>query len=124
MVNKAKLKGDNFERAVKNLLEAEGIRCTRTLLPAQAGKQDPGDLLIEGTFRAECKCRKAAKADGLITISKWLGDKDFLIAKRNYNPPIVVVTWQNFINLLKDHKIIQAQLEIISPSAQSNDMEE
>jgi len=99
MSNPAKQKGDRFERSVVHLLGAEGISASRTLLPAQAGRQNPGDLIIQQKYRAECKARKSA--GGFKLIDSWMGENDFLICKRDYKSPLVCMRWDTFIDLLK-----------------------
>ena len=94
----SKRKGDRFEREIVNALKAEGFEAQRTLLPAQSGRQDPGDLLIEG-MNAECKV--SGRAEGFKTMNKWLENRDILFVKQSYKKPMVSMTWETFIWLMK-----------------------
>lgn len=94
----SKRKGDRVEREVVNALKAEGFEAQRTLLPAQAGRQNPGDLVVEG-MRAEVKAR--GNGCGFSTLRKWLGENDILFLKQDRASPFVAMTWDTFVWLMK-----------------------
>ena len=90
----AKQKGDRRERQIRDKHKLLGVFSQRCLLPAQAGKQNPGDLkilMLGGELSAEVKGR--VNGEGFKTILGWLEDRDLLFLIKDHADPVVAMSW-------------------------------
>jgi hypothetical protein len=99
-------KGYRVEREMVLKLQAEGIGAERVPLSGGAGGSYTGDIIIRkekaGQYeelRAEVKARK--NGEGFKTLEDWLGENDCLILKRNHAEPMVVLPWEQFVELMR-----------------------
>lgn len=101
MTNKNKLRGDNLEREVVNLMRENGFRCERTL---ERGARSDGsktwdvDLYVNGdsALVGECKRRKS----GFKFIYESLGENDFLVVKQDRCDRLYVLPERVFLSLI------------------------
>ena len=98
-MNKAKNKGDRYEREVKKKLQQIGLDVVRVQLPAQAGRQFSGDLILKRgkDIVAEVKFRN----DGFKRFYGWLENRDILFAKAKRREWLMVIPekmWGEFLN--------------------------
>jgi hypothetical protein len=100
-------KGARIEREIVELHRALGIHAERVPLSGASHYKGAGhdvDVLAFGPDSAplcgEVKARK--NGQGFATISRWVGDNDFLILKQNHADPIVVVPWRVWALLLRE----------------------
>ena len=101
-------KGNRVEREIAKLLTDAGIPTRRVVGSGAYGKIDErlqGDLQI-GTLpdghwflTGEVKARKDGA--GFAILSRWLGDNDVLILKKNNVDPMVALSWTTFVSLLE-----------------------
>ena len=95
-------KGDAIERALVAAHKALGVSAERVPLSGASHYQGNGadmDLLINGrVWKAEAKARK--NGEGFRVIEEWLGDNDVLFLKRNRNPPLVVLPFAQWAELV------------------------
>ena len=96
-MNKAKTKGDRYERELKKLLESHGIGTIRVQLPAQAGKQFEGDVILKDFYGliGEVKYRE----NGFKQLYKWLEGRDILFIRAGRKSWLMVVPeelWKDF----------------------------
>lgn len=67
-----------------------------------------GDVqILGGEFVAEVKAR--ANGEGFKTIERWLGENDMLFLRRDRRPPLVVLPWNIYLQLMKVY-IVDTQL--------------
>lgn len=106
MVNKNKLRGDNLEREVVNLMRENGLRCERTL---EKGARSDGsqtwdiDLYPDPQGAAmigECKRKKS----GFKFIYDSLGNNDFLVVKQDRCERVYILPEEVFLRLVKNGK--------------------
>ena len=96
-----KHKGDRRERETRDRHTLLGVPSQRCLLPAQAGKQNPGDLkilMMGSELSAEVKGRK--NGEGFKTILKWLEKRDLLFLVKDRSDPVVVLPWWVYEHLV------------------------
>jgi len=91
-----KRKGNRVEREIVNYLNKNGISAKRVPLSG-AAEGFKGDIIIDGSIRAEVKARK----DGFKQIYKWLEGNDYLFLKANRKPVLVVMMIEDFMKLFK-----------------------
>ncbi len=92
-------KGNRVEREIVNYLKDNGIPAKRVPLSG-AAEGFKGDIIIDGSLRAEVKARK----DGFKQIYDWLEGNDYLFIKANRKPVLVVMEIDEFIRLIKEDK--------------------
>lgn len=89
-------------------LQAAGIHAERVPLSGAAGGSFSGDIDFyprgyavgcDAPMIAEVKAR--ANGEGFTLIEKWLGDHDALFLIRDRAEPLVVLTWDRFIEIAK-----------------------
>ena len=100
-MNRSKRKGDRYEREVKKKLEALGVEVVRVQLPAQAGRQFSGDLILKGDedMVAEVKFRDEA----FKRLYEWLKGKDILFIKAKRKEWLAVIPesyWKKFFSFI------------------------
>ena len=102
-------KGARVERELVNKLKEAGIDAKKVPLSG-AVEGYKGDIALSRLgepfaekvsidWIAEVKARK--NGEGFKTLEGWLGENDVLFLKRNNANPIVVLTWDNFVELVK-----------------------
>lgn len=98
MGRRARLKGARFEREVVALFEEVGVPAKK--VPGSGGARgyrgDVQTALFTGR-KVECKDLKS----GLVTIEKWLVDADYAISNRSRKCPLVHMTWDTFVELIR-----------------------
>lgn len=102
-------KGARVERELVAALNEVGLDAKRVPLSG-AARGFKGDIIISNeftsytrkTWQVEVKARK--DGSGFKTLEAWLGDNDFLFLKRNNADPIVVMSWDSFLNL-REHPL-------------------
>lgn len=99
MPNRSREKGDRAERALVTLHHMAGIPAERIPLSGAMGGSFSGDLRIADTYTAEVKARKDGA--GFKTLEGWLGRNDLLFLRRDRTTPIVVLSWETYIHLMK-----------------------
>ena len=96
-----KRKGDRVEREIVKRLTEGGVNAKRVPLSG-AAKGYPGDVVAVMGGRElclECKARADFK-----TLYGWLEHRDGLILKGDRKEPLMVLTLENFLKLLRvDH---------------------
>lgn len=98
---KAKQKGYRFEIAVRDMLREKGIPAERVPLSGSMGGAFADDIVI-GTLqnpimRGEAKHRENINKQ----LWEWLNGVDFTILKRNHKEPIVLITFEEFVEYIK-----------------------
>ncbi len=91
-------KGNRIEREIVHLHTDNGIPAQRVPLSGAAGGLYKGDIQI-GDWRAEVKAR--ANGEGFKTLEGWLGDNDLLFLRKDRSAPVVVMTWDAYLKLMK-----------------------
>ena len=91
----SKRKGSRVERELVKALQAAGVDALRVPLSG-AVEGFKGDILL-GDKVAEVKTRK--NGEGFAVIERWLADNDYLFLKRDRNSPLVVMAWEEFLDL-------------------------
>ncbi len=97
MSRTSRTKGARIERQLVTLHHDVGIPCEKI---SRSGYTGP-DLRVADEFLAEVKARKSG--EGFVTLEKWLNKADFLLLRRDRHPPMVVMPWSVYVQLLKDH---------------------
>jgi hypothetical protein len=90
-------KGRRVEQELVNLLLELGLVCERIPLSGAAGGKFTGDIHVEirgHKHRVEVKARK--KFDAL---HSWLAGADLLILKADRQPPLLVLSLAQFLEL-------------------------
>ena len=93
-------KGLRVERELVNKLKESGVDAKRVPLSG-AAEGFKGDIQI-GDLIAEVKARKDGA--GFKTLEYWLGDNDVLFLKKNNTDPMVILTWDLFVEMIKYRK--------------------
>lgn len=105
MANKAKTKGDNFERSVVNMLRSKGFSAQRTL---EKGARNDGsdtwdiDIFLDekfpdkATLGIECKMR----GTGFKTIYDMKGDTDILAIRADRKERLYVINEALFLEFM------------------------
>lgn len=130
MTHPNKIKGSRIEREMKEKFINDGFSAKKIPLSGAAefaGKEYAGDVQVqwEGeTLVTEIKGRK--KGAGFKVIEGWLGNKDFLLLKRNRKEPLCVMPWKTLIKLMRGELKIwidgeYVQLEIANGEVRSNE---
>jgi len=84
-------KGANFERKVKKLFEKKGFTAVRS-----AGSHSKADLLIkELSLSVQCKALKSFSGYRLME------GADALVVKADYRKPLIVMSLEKFLEVLK-----------------------
>lgn len=103
MSSKAHVKGYQQEIYVRDKLIQRGIAAERVPLSGLMGGIYDGDLCIPTVaapdFKCEVKSRKSGA--GFTVLEKWMQDKDIMFLKRDRQEPMVVLSWEVFIKLMK-----------------------
>lgn len=83
-----------------------GVRCERVPLSGAVRYQGNGadiDLYLFGAetppWLGECKARGGEKS-GFVLIERWLADADFLALWRDRAPPMIVLPWSRWQDIL------------------------
>ena len=92
-------KGARIEREMVNMLRDAGIQAERVPLSGSCGGSFSGDLIIDGKYTAEVKAR--GTGGGFTLIDRWLEDRDVLIVKQDRKPPLMVLTFQAYSDLIQ-----------------------
>lgn len=102
-MSKAKQKGYVAEKWVEGQHWANEIPCERVMGSGMFGGKYSDDLVIPNVetamFRCEVKKRKDGK--GFAVLEKWMGTTDIMFLKRNNQPPLVVLTMNTYLVLMK-----------------------
>jgi hypothetical protein len=101
----AKVKGSGFERECTNRLKDRGIHAEKVPLSGAAGRffaaaeADIDIHFAENDIRkVECKRRK----DSWKELYKWIEGNDFLFLRSDNKETLVVMGWEDFVQLTKD----------------------
>ena len=99
-----KRKGTRVENEIVKLFIKEGFNAVRQPLSG-AIQQFPHDVnvrdLYDGTT-IEVKARKSG--GGFTTLDKWKGNADLLILKKDFEKPMVYLTWDFFKEFLHEYR--------------------
>lgn len=100
-MSKQKTKGRGFEHQVADTLTEAGIESRRVPMSGalrDLGHDLDGDVIIKATGeKVECKFRQNIS----VQLWDWLEENDYLAIKRNYKQPLMIMTLDKFITLLK-----------------------
>ncbi len=88
-------KGLRVEREIVCLHHDVGIPCEKI---SRSGYTGP-DLRIADEFLGEVKARKSG--EGFATLERWLGEADLLFLRRDRQPPMICMSWNMYVQLLK-----------------------
>jgi hypothetical protein len=104
-----KRKGARVEREIAELLAELGIRALRQplsgALSKQLGAQYAGDLRVwlfgddAEPVVAEVKSRGGGA--GFVQLERWLADYGLLVLKRNNQPPLLLLPWSTWAQLVR-----------------------
>ena len=95
-------KGSRIEREIVEKHREAHLHAERVPLSGAAGGSFSGDVEVTvagSLFRAEVKARSGGA--GFKTLEGWLGDNDFLFLRRDRAEPLVAMTWESYIQLMK-----------------------
>jgi hypothetical protein len=100
--SKPRIKGNRVENRLKNMLIDAGIACHRQPDSGAFGtinkrQELRGDLCINNDLRAEVKARK--NGEGFKVLEGWMGDNDYLFLVRDRATPMVVMSWERYVQL-------------------------
>ena len=100
--SKHRAKGTRVENKLKDLLVDAGIQCRRQPESGAFGTitNQPdltGDLYILQKHRAEVKARK--NGEGFKVLENWIADCEYLFLVRDRAKPIVVMSWERYLEL-------------------------
>jgi hypothetical protein len=87
-------KGARIERHIVALHQDAGIAAEKRSRTGYVGE----DLRIVEAFSAEVKSRKTG--EGFATLERWLGKCDLLFLKRDRQPPLVLLPWKTYLQLM------------------------
>ena len=99
MSRRSPRKGARVEREMVNMLRAAGIQAERVPLSGSCGGSFSGDLVIDGRYTAEVKARGGG--GGFTLLERWLEDRDVLIVKRDRRPPLVVLDFEAYTEMVQ-----------------------
>jgi hypothetical protein len=94
MARLSRSKGARVERELVHLHHDAGVPACKD---SRTGYTGP-DLTIAETFSAEVKSRKTG--EGFATLERWLGKCDLLFLKRDRQPPLVLLPWKTYLQLM------------------------
>jgi hypothetical protein len=89
------------------MLRDAGIKAERVPLSGSTGGSFSGDLVIDGRYTAEVKAR--GNAGGFALVERWLSDRDVLIVKPDRRPPLVVLAFEAYTDLVRSGHIPRGQ---------------
>jgi hypothetical protein len=102
MTARSKIIGNRWESNVLNKYLDAGFQAKKTYQPAQSAGLDPGDIYLTGpqgeVIKVEVKYRRTGA--GFKTLRKWIYKKDHLILCEPYVEPLVVLRFEDYIQLL------------------------
>jgi hypothetical protein len=105
MTAKERAKGNRIEREIVELHKKLGIHAERYPLSGSSRFRGSGhdvDVYVfgreEAPLVAEIKGRKSGA--GFTMLEKWLGDYDVLYLRRNHSPPMVMLPWRTYEQLV------------------------
>jgi hypothetical protein len=98
MAKRSRDKGQRIEREIVHLHVDAGIPASRVPLSGAHGGDYAGDVHILD-FTAEVKAR--ANGEGFKQLEAWLGDHDMLFLRRDRQRPLVCMTWQMYLELMR-----------------------
>lgn len=90
-------KGARRERELVAKAKAAGLPAERVPLSGAAGGSFTGDVRILDRL---CEVKARANGEGFATIERWLGDNDALVLWRDRAEPLVVLSLQDWLDLL------------------------
>lgn len=103
-------KGARREREIVELHREIGVRAERVPLSGamkfRNTEKTDVDVYARGQdlapFVTEVKAR--ASGEGFVTLERWLGENDALFVVRDRAPPLVVLPWARWVELLEKVK--------------------
>jgi hypothetical protein len=98
-----KKRGYNVEIWLRDKHLEHGIPCERVPLSGSMGGKYSGDLCIPSVEHPKYICESKARknGEGFTTIEKWMENKDLLFIKRNRKDPMVVMSFEVYLELIK-----------------------
>jgi Holliday junction resolvase len=98
-----KRRGTEFENTIVRKLAEKGIPAERVPLSGSIGGKysDDIDLFPETEHKYKAECKKRKNGEGFKVIENWIGDLTTLFIGRNRKPPMVVLTWAHYVELLE-----------------------
>ena len=99
-----KRKGTGVENEIVKLFIKEGFNAVRQPLSG-AIQQFPHDVNVRDLYNGtsiEVKARK--NGSGFATLDKWKGNADLLILKKDFEKPMVYLTWDFFKEFLYEYR--------------------
>lgn len=103
MSSPSKVRGYQVEKWLERKHKENGIDCERVPLSGSMGGKYSGDLAIPNVERRAFVCESKARRDGtgFKVIEGWLEEKDILFIKRNNQNPMIVLSWETYLKLMK-----------------------
>ena len=112
MSAKGKIRGYQNEKWTEQKHKEAGIPCERVPLSGSIGGKYAGDLAIPDVnrrmFILECKARRGGA--GFKVLEGWMKDKDILIVKRNYQDPLVVMSFDLYLRFMKVYMEMKGEI--------------
>lgn len=105
MGNSERLKGQRRERQIVALHHDAAIPASKESRSGYTGH----DLLIADELWAEVKGRK--EGSGFTMIERWLEGVSLLFVWRDRRPPMVVLEWDTYLELMRGHLYSQRWLQ-------------
>ena len=96
MPSKGKIKGSKFERDFAKYLTDNGIPSKKVVLSG-SHQDHPGDVRSEDGTLYELKHRESISKK----LWEWKDKVDYLVIKRNHYEPLVIMTQEQFVKLIK-----------------------
>ena len=93
----AKRKGTRVERLLVHALEADGIKALR--VPLSGGGSIHGDILFGPSTEKRAEVKARSGGSGWKVIERWLSGNNALFLWRDRSTPLVVLPWEEFIEL-------------------------
>jgi hypothetical protein len=93
MAKMQRSKGARVERLMVQMHHDAGIPCEKVSRSGYTGE----DLMIADEFRGEVKARK----EPMKTAIGWLAGRDLLFVKPDREPPMVIMTWDTYVALMR-----------------------
>ena len=97
MAAKSRSKGKRIELELVHLHQDVGIPAEKL---SRTGYTGP-DLMIADEWTAEVKARASGK--GFVILEQWLGAADLLFLRRDRQQPLVVLSWETYLQMLKGY---------------------